>query len=73
MKLNFDDIPVEIEPNFSPKVLDIFDEVWDLRSHGDRMEHVGELGVTEAQRLESGSRMITRISVNEPASGNFSG
>jgi len=40
IKLNFDDIPVEKEPNLSPKDLDIFTEVWDLPSLGDRIEHV---------------------------------
>jgi hypothetical protein len=73
MMLNFEDMPVDREPNFSPKDRDIFAEIWDLVSLGVRMEHVGELGVTEAHRLESGSRMTTRMLVNEPASGNFSG
>jgi len=73
MNWNFDEIPVDKEPNFSPIDLDIFPEPWDLVSPGVRMEHDGELGVTAAHRLESGSRRTTRIFVNEPAAWKFSG
>jgi hypothetical protein len=73
MNWNLDDMPVDIEPNFSPIDLDIFPEPWDPVWLGLRMDNDGVLGVTEAHRLESGSKRTTRIFVNDPAAWKFSG